>query len=264
MSRRKKSPKKNSGPVPDLAQTDLSSDSLRQKPSQEISKQGSDGRQGTENGERCSTENFPPLSIRRLLSIFVLFHLVAVAVSMTAVGASSQTQAWLNGVLQPYTMPTHFRTQGERVYLASGEAIENPHQLQVLYVSDATKDDAIGSLDASLAWEVMPSQGIPGLAVDDRYARWISTMVTLIDSGSPSLIAELLLPIIRSDDSILAVRIVRLPTQLSLVTDAEPDPVYVAAVARSSDSVSLVRIDELRLRTMSRDEGWEAEGGSDE
>lgn len=176
---------------------------------------------------------------RRVLTAFLVFHAVAIVSSMTAVVGSSESQARLNDLLRPYTMPTHFRTQGERVFLAGGEAIENPHQLQVLRDEPESSD-----------WATIGAGGVRGLAVDDRTVRWIETLTTLVESESPSLVAELLLPLIRRDQTITAIRIVRLPTVLSLVPDTEPDEIYVAAVSRSSDAVSLIQIDEPRLRTM--------------
>ncbi|MGB7345803.1 MAG: hypothetical protein WBD20_16425 [Pirellulaceae bacterium] len=189
--------------------------------------------------------------VKRLISVLLVFHLLAFGMSMAAGVATSETQLRLNGLLRPYTMPTHFRTQGEPVYLATGDLNESPHRLQVLRVSaDDDKTSVLNQIETNSQWETIAPKGIAGLASNDRYVRWISTLVTLVENESPSLVAELLLPFVRADDSISAVRIIRLPTNLSLITDIDPTTQYVAAVSRVNNAVSLVQINEPRLRTM--------------
>ena len=90
----------------------------------------------------------------------------------------------------------------------------------------------------------------PGLAESDRYARWLSTAATLAENDQPSLVAELLLPVVRGDESIRAIRIARQLNDLdATIEDSLPAP-YMARVVRRGDSVALVQLQPERLSAM--------------
>ncbi len=257
MSRRKKPPSKNHPAIKPTATS-------KPVPKSTSSTIGS----GTDSSNTDALGGPPSLLTRRMVTVLVVVHLVAIASSMLAVVGSSQTQADINRLLRPYTMATHFRTQGEPVFLASGESIENPHRLQILKSSRPDAD--LPNLEDDSDWVTIEPQGIGGFAANDRYSRLMGTVQTLVENLSPSLVAELLLPEVRQDPSIVAVRVIRLPTVLSLDEESQPEAIYLAAVSRAEDAVALIEIDEFRLRTMNLDGSSPgtsksaADGGSDE
>ena len=59
--------------------------------------------------------------------------------------------------------------------------------------------------------------------------------------------AELIAPIVRQDESIRAIRITRLITDLNSTVDESLPPPYVARVIRDGDRVRLVQLQESRL-----------------
>jgi hypothetical protein len=256
MSRRKKSPTKKSlsKSAEPHVEAEAEADVEPHVGSQDVP--------GSPSEERSK---LPSARIRFFISALVVVHFVAISLSMTAVVASSDTQARLNGWFQPYTMPTHFRTQGERLFLTAGEESESPLRIQVQRQSSArlTSVSRVAertSLDAT--WETIQPPGMKGLGANDRQSRWLASVMTLVNSESPSLVAELLLPMLRDDESITAIRIVRLSSDLSLdyETFGELDDgtqlsavPYTAVVVRRGESTSLVRVNEARLSTFNKD-----------
>ena len=179
----------------------------------------------------------PPSGKRTLLSVFVVFHLAAVGLSLFAVIETSRVHTSLLQFVEPYLQITHFGVDSRPIYLTHAAASEQPFRLQV--TGEEVLDQAV--------WTTIHPAAVPGLASNDRYRRWLATAVMLSESVRPSLVAELLLPVAAADDSIAAIRILRLPTDLTTVLeDAEPPP-YTARVVRDGDRVSLVHLPEQRL-----------------
>lgn len=191
---------------------------------------------------------FPSVNIRMWMSIWVSIHLAAVVVSYTSVVEPSSLQAKLVQFLQPYLRISHFGADDRPVYLAHGDALEQPHRLQV----SSSKGDARQFDDTD--WRTIEGFGgraAPGLAASDRMARFLSTVALLSRNEQPSLVAELLLPIATEDAQLTAIRIVRLPTDLNDI-NVEVEAVYEARIVRKEDSVSLVQLREERLSTEAR------------
>ena len=191
-----------------------------------------------EGRETAAEHAYRPSSrVRTLLSVFLVFHLAAVGLSLFAVVETSRVHASLLQFVEPYLQITHFGVDSRPIYLAHAGASEQPFRLQV------TGDETLDQAD----WTTIHPAAVPGLASNDRYRRWLATAVMLSESVRASLVAELLLPVAAADDSIAAIRILRLPTNLTTVLeDAEPPP-YTARVVRDGDRVSLVHLPEQRL-----------------
>ncbi|MCC9601337.1 hypothetical protein LOC67_12345 [Stieleria sp. JC731] len=190
----------------------------------------------------------PSKAIRNLLSFLVVLHLVVLFVSFSAIIEPSSTQNSLLETLAPYLRSTHFAADGRRFYLAHATADEQPHRLQVA----AANPRGPFEIDYQTKWTTVDPSGIPGLAASDRYAKWMALAATLSESDQRSLAAALLMPLVRSDKTIAAVRIVRLPTQLTTAEQDAAGPAYLARVVRDENQVSLVSIESKRLTTSSR------------
>ncbi len=191
----------------------------------------------------CGDSGFPSDTVRTLLSIWLPLHLFAVFISITAVVEPSTVHARLLSLLRPYLQLTHFDADDRPLYLAHGEPSEQPHRLQV-------SSDEINNFDAAQSdqnWTTIEPIGRAGFAESDRYFRWLSTAATLAEHDQPGLVAELLLPIVQSDESIRAVRIIRLPTDLNSTVDESLIPPYSARVIRDQNRVSLVQLQSARL-----------------
>ncbi len=194
----------------------------------------------------------PSTTVKTWLSIWVTFHLVAIVVSFTAVVEPSSIQQRLSDVLQPYLRPTHFSADDRPVYLTHGESDDQPHRIEVT-TQRVTGVDASPGLD----WRVIgPANAdsfssIPGFAVSDRVARWLSTAAMLAENDQPSLVADLLLPVVANEPSIQGIRIVRYPTDLNDINTGTTVP-YLARVVRAKDRVSLVQLKESRLSAQPR------------
>lgn len=192
----------------------------------------------------------PSPVVRWLLSFWVVFHLAALVISYTGVVEPSSLHARLMTLIHPYVRPTHFAADDRPVYLTHGGSDEQPHRIQVT-TRPVTESDAAGEKH----WlTVGPAEdgglaSTPGLAVSDRVARWLATAAMLSENDQPSMVADLLLPIAKSDPKIQAIRIVRYPTDLSDVT-AEVEAPYVARVIRDGEATSLVQLKERRLSSV--------------
>lgn len=200
-------------------------------------------------------DGLPAEWVRTAVSIWLPVHLFALLVSFSAVVEPSSLQSRLERVLVPYLQLIGCASNQPRpFYLAHGESDEQPHRLEV------TRDE-IQHMDADVTWQnphfgtrdsgqitiVSGPAATPGLAVSDRYQRWLSMVATLADQEQPSLVAELLLPVLASDPSIRGVRIVRIPTDLASTIDDQLPPPYVARVIGQSDRASLVQLRATRL-----------------
>ncbi|HBV63556.1 MAG TPA: hypothetical protein DEF45_11090 [Rhodopirellula sp.] len=204
------------------------------------------------HGHLNAADKGPSTSAKTWLSIWVVVHLMAIAVSFTSVVQPSSLHRRLSEVLQPYLRPTHFSVDDRPVYLTYGDADDQPHRIEVtrdLLTGVATSED--------LKWRVIgPAQGggiaaTPGLAVSDRVARWLSTAAMLAENDQPSLVADLVLPVVANQPAIQGVRIVRYPTDLNDINSGVTVP-YVARVVRDQGRVSLVQLKESRLSAQPR------------
>jgi len=207
-------------------------------------------RAGTGLGGSASTE--PSTNVKTWLSIWVPFHLVAIGVSFTAVVEPSSIHQRLSDLFHPYLRPMHFSADDRPVYLTHGDSDDQPHRIEV------TKQPVSGLDQSELVdWravgpgEAQRFASMPGLAVSDRVARWLATAAMLAENDQPSMVADLLLPVVVKDPEITAVRIVRYPTDLNDINTEITVP-YLARVLRSGDSVWLVQLKESRLSAQPR------------
>lgn len=201
----------------------------------------------TNDAQAISASSMTPSSkTMAVLSALAVLHLVTLAISYLALIEPSSTHARLLSAATPYLRATHFSADGRPFYLAHGTPDEQPHRLQFTRLND---DEAI---DANTTWTNVEPAGIAGMAPSDRYHRWMTLVATLSESDRPSLAAALLLPLIESDDAIDAVRIVRLPTELTTVEQDAAPPAYLARVVRNPSGMSLVAVKPKRLTTYAR------------
>ncbi|WP_143543673.1 hypothetical protein [Rhodopirellula sp. MGV] len=192
----------------------------------------------------------PSPLVRNILGVFAVAHLVALFVSYSAIIEPSALQSSLLDTLAPYLRGTHFAADGRRFYLAHATPDEQPHRLQVA----STKPRVPLTIDSQTEWTTVDPSGIPGLAAWDRYNKWMTLAATLSESDQRSLAAALLMPLIRADKTIGAVRIVRLPTQLTTAEQDAAGPAYLARVVRDGEQINLVSIESQRLTTSPRTE----------
>lgn len=204
------------------------------------------------NNQAGAADAGPSTTVKTWLSIWVTVHVVAITVSFTAVVQPSSLHRRLSEVLQPYLRPTHFSADDRPVYLTYGEADDQPHRIEV------TADRVTGvATSGDLKWQVIgPAQGgglssTAGFAVSDRVAKWLSTAAMLADNDQPSLVADLLLPVVANQPSVQGVRIVRYPTDLNDINTGVTVP-YLARVVRDQGRVSLVQLRESRLSAQPR------------
>ncbi|MGI9471618.1 MAG: hypothetical protein ACR2NZ_08820 [Rubripirellula sp.] len=197
--------------------------------------------------ETQSTTAPPSRGVRAALSFFVTLHLFALLISFTSVVEPSSLHSQLSSLVHPYLRPTHFAADDRPVYLSHGQSDEQPHRVQV------TKQPITELTESGEADWVTVGPGeqsgfaaTPGLAVSDRVVRWLVTAAMLAENDQPSMVADLMLPLVQNDNEIQGIRIVRFPTDLSDI-NAENETPYVARVIRKDDSVSLVQLNEKRL-----------------
>ena len=188
----------------------------------------------------------PSGTARGLLSLWLSFHGAAVFLSFTGVVEPSAIHARLNALFHPYLRPPHFSADDRPVYLTYGEAGEGPHQFQV---TSATIND-LEKID-SYDWRSIGPERAAGLAASDRLARWLSTAAMLAENDQPGLVAQLLLPAVRNDEEIAAIRILRQTTDLSDVNE-NPESIYVGKVVRGSDPVSIIQLNPTSLSSKVR------------
>lgn len=192
--------------------------------------------------EADSGDGLPTSGIRSLLSIWIPIHLFALLVSYTSVVEPSGLQRQMGQLLQPYLRLPHFGADDRPVYLTHGEPLEQAHRLQV---TSSSKDPrTLRDED----WRTVRLTGrvTPGLAASDRIARYLSTVALLSGNEQPSLVAELLMPIAAQKTEVTAIRVIRLPTDLTEINTGITT-VYEARVVRRGDQVSLVQLREQRL-----------------
>lgn len=184
--------------------------------------------------------------VKQALPVLAVAHLIAVAFSYLAIVEPSSIHTSILASSAPYLRSTHFAADGRRYYMAHGTPDEQPHRLQY-----ATLDDQ-QAIDSNTNWETVKPSGIPGLASSDRYQRWMILTATLAESDQPSLAAALLLPLVKQDDSIDVIRVIRLPTELTTAADDSAPPPYVARVVRDENQTRIVSIQSPRLTTSRR------------
>ncbi len=231
--------------------------SRRRKPASQSSSSTSKSENSLPDDQAANTdepgENAGPGSnLKILLSLWLIFHLFAITLSYTGVVGPSETHSQINEALQVYLRPAHFAADGRPIYLARGEASEQPHRLQTSRLKPLADANLFALPIDDSRWETVAPPGARGLGGNDRYHRWLSTAATLSGNEQPSLVAELLLPAVIDDTEIKAVRIVRLPTELTTTADDSAAPPYAAYVARKNANVSLVQVVQPRLSTQQR------------
>lgn len=198
--------------------------------------------------EPMSDAGLPSERVRMMLSIWVPIHLFALLLSLAAVVEPSSLHARLLDLMRPYLQLTHFGVDDRPLYLAYGNPSEQPHRLEVTetpiqHHGESAKwiNPHFRAGDESQLTIVSGLAAKPGLAVSDRYARWLATAATLADTEQPSLVGELLLPVVEADETVRGIRILRRPTDLSATVETVETP-YLARVVRSGDSTSLVQL----------------------
>ena len=179
---------------------------------------------------RCAESPTP--RTMTLLSLFLVFHLLAISLSFFSVVDPSETQVRLLSLVQPYLRATRFGVDDRPIYLTHADRSEQPMRLQVAKTFKPSEQD----------WRTIHPPGVPGLASSDRHHRWLATAVLLAESDQPGLVAELLLGFASDQPDIRSLRIVRLPTELTTILDDAAPPPYVARVARAGDRVSFVHV----------------------
>ena len=184
----------------------------------------------------------------RLVLLAVGLHFCGMAISYFAIVEPSRTQSELLDLFGPYLRSTHFGADGRPFYLAHATPDEQPHRLQYA-TADANGELTI---DRHTEWTTIEPIGTSGLATSDRYHRWMALVGTLSQSDQPSLAAALLTPLVRSELEIDAIRLIRLPTELTTAEEDAAGPVYLARVIRRGDQVQMVAIESDRLTTYSR------------
>lgn len=200
---------------------------------------------------KAGSPTFPNSLTQRLLVGLVVAHLGLLFLSYTAVvGASAGHLRWLSAAA-PVLRTTHFGADGRPFYLAQGSSDEQPHRLQ--FATNPVSGSTL-KIDAQTEWTTVEPSGLSGFASNDHYRRWMSLVATLAESDQPSLAAALLMPLVdhqseSNSPRIDAVRIVRLPTQLTTAVEDAAPPAYVARVVRNGKDVRLVSIQPTRLTT---------------
>ncbi len=213
----------------------------------------------------AQTPHRPNPATQRLLLGLAVAHLGLLFLSYTAVvGPSAGHSRWLS-VLAPLLRTTHFGADGRPYYLAQGTPDEQPHRLQFVSLPD---NESELKLDAQTQWTTIEPSGFAGFASHDHYRRWMRLVATLAESERPSLAAALLMPLVNNQSEsdgpkIDAVRIIRLPTQLTTAVDDAAPPAYIARVVRSvrkdgGNDVRLVSIQPTRLTTFSQADAGES------
>ena len=212
-------------------------------------RRGQDPDWGAEGGRSGEPARLPTSTVMGLISVALVLHLFVLLLSYTAIIEPSATHTRLLDAAAPYLRLTHFPADGRPFYLAHGIPDEQPHRLQ--FASRGSNPSL--EIDSQTEWTTVQPSGIAGLASWDRYGRWMKLVGTLAQSDRPSLAAALLMPLISADESIDAVRIIRLPTQLTTAEQDAAPPVYLARVVRDSQEVGLVSIVAKRLSTYPRE-----------
>jgi len=108
-----------------------------------------------------------------------------------------------------------------------------------------------------------------GTGACDRQQRWLGTIMVLAGNDQPSLVAELMLPVLEGQSDLLKqidessgldsgnkssasiVELVREPTIMSSVVDDQQSAAYRARLVRSGDRVALVHVQPERLVAVS-------------
>ncbi|MEM6473612.1 MAG: hypothetical protein AAF802_28900, partial [Planctomycetota bacterium] len=179
----------------------------------------------------------PSVGIRIVLLVAVAAHLIALTASFLALVEPSQTHRTVLNWFAPLLRTTHFAADGRNFYLAHATPDEQVHRLQVAEAGNAA--DSRFVFDVATQWTtIQPGSwsreskeetvASAGLGASDRYHRWMVTAAALSESDQPSLAAMMLVPMVQNLDNIDAVRIVRLPTQLTTAADDSAPPAYVA------------------------------------
>lgn len=194
----------------------------------------------------------PGPQLKAFLACFLAFHFLALLVTFASVIEPSELHAAIDEKLSLYLQNANFSTDERPVYLASGSSTEQPFRFQSTTV-DPHLDASI--LEAGLEderWTTIAPPGPAGGLGNDWYARWLKNATILAEAQSSGAVAELLLSKVPDDESVKAIRIVRLPTELTTAEeDLRPAP-YTAFVSRHDGKVALVQAVKSRLATQKR------------
>lgn len=186
----------------------------------------------------------PHPRLRIVISVALVAHLAAIAISFAAAVEPSQVHSRLVDLLLPYFQLTHFGADDRPVYLAHGEKSEQPHRMEWTASDHPGENDWIPLLPAST----------PGLAVSDRLHRYLAKAASLADAEKSSVVANLIMPVVRFHPDTKLVRIIRLPTELTTIIDDAAPPPYIARVihvdpAPSVDGANDNRIEVIRIHS---------------
>ena len=165
------------------------------------------------------------------LVLFALGHLFLVATSFLSTVSPSGLASQILAIGNPYLRATHSGADDRPVYLAHGNPDEQPLRLKV---------DGNGLLPDTIA----------GAGSDDRQQRWLATVALLAQQEQPSLVAELILPVIKRPpfpEQTVAnngqiVRLIREPTILSDMLDDQAPPIYEAKIVNDRGEIAVVRL----------------------
>ena len=176
-----------------------------------------------------------------MISAAVALHFVTLFLSYAATVDMSDMQArYLNAAI-PYSRMTHFDADQRRLFLGHNNSQDQPHRLQVARLREGQALSDF-KLEPGVEWETVAPLGPAGLAGNDRYSRWMRWVSLLSDSERSGLAATLIGPFIRFDPTVAAVRIVRLPTELTTVEQDARPVAYLARVTRREDQLHLVAV----------------------
>lgn len=177
-----------------------------------------------------------PPAKHRVIVILVLGHLLLVATSLLSTVSPSGLVSQILAIGNPYLRATHAGVDARPVYLAHGKPDEQPLRLQI-------DEDRL-----------MPPT-ITGAGSDDRQQRWLATVALLAEREQPSLLAELVLPILKRPKASESAKsfngsklsLIREPTILSDVLEDQAPPIYEARIIESEGTIAVVRLLPSRL-----------------
>ena len=176
-----------------------------------------------------------------VISAALVLHFLTLFLSYAATVEMSDTQArYLNAAI-PYSRITHFDADQRRLFLGHNNSQDQPHRLQVARLEEG-QELAEFKLGPGVDWETVAPLGPAGLAGNDRYSRWMRWVSLLSDSERSGLAATLIGPFVRFDPTVAAVRIVRLPTELTTIEQDAKPVAYLARVTRRDGELHLVAV----------------------
>lgn len=114
----------------------------------------------------------------RSIALLIVSHFFWVTTSLLSTVSPSGFVSQILAIGNPYLRATHSGVDARPVYLAHGDPNEQP-----------------------LRWKVNDNELLPdtiaGAGSDDRQQRWLATVALLAEQEQPSLVAELVLPVLQ-------------------------------------------------------------------